>query len=803
MSARFGTPRYSYQLREVRRAHGMLRAALPEPSTLYYSLKANPHPDLVRALIDLGCVPEVCSSGELDSALTAGADPGACLYGGPGKTLAEIEHALRRGVRRFSVESFDGLRALDEVAAREAVNVDVLLRVNADYAATGGLRMAGRASQFGIDDATLDGPLPAASGAARVTGLHFFPLSCAADLATLAGAFRASIRTAARIADRCALTLAELDLGGGFAAPYARPGTVPDYQDLRTELTAALDETLPGWRDRRPLVSFESGRYLVATSGVLTCAVTDVKRSRGRTFAVVESGINHLGGMSGLGRLLPAQVHPAAAGTSVDTATVDTAPVDGAPVDVVGPLCTPLDVHVRDALLGGVRPGDLLEIPNVGAYGLSASLLAFLGRPAPAEIVLDGDRVVSATALRVVREPVTATGPARCERAAPAVAVAARNAPEVDRLGRFPVATLAALRRSGLLGLLVPAEHGGMGGTLADVVDVAMRLGGACLSSSMVFAMHCQQVDALVRYAGPTLRSRLLPRIAAGELYLGSVTTEPTTGGNLLTSTAALVCGDGTATLDRAAPIVTGGRHADGFLITMRSGLDASPNQVSLVYADRHQLDLDLADQWDTMGMRGVENVAMVLRGTVADEQIVGGLGRFREIAVESFGPLAFLGWSAGWLGATRSTWSALLARFRSEAGRVDLRSPLTAERVARIRARLETVGAYLETVLAEIERHRHRGTSVDVPATQIRLNTLKLVASEQCLAAARAMLDLAGLDTGYRRDSPVPVERLVRDLTAAGLTFSNTRLLTANGALSVLDPEVSLAAVRHHKERE
>jgi diaminopimelate decarboxylase len=38
--------------------------------------------------------------------------------------------------------------------------------------------------------------------------------------------------------------------------------------------------------------------------------------------------------------------------------------------------------------------------PNVGAYGLTASLLGFLSRPAPAELVLRGDRVVSATRLR-------------------------------------------------------------------------------------------------------------------------------------------------------------------------------------------------------------------------------------------------------------------------------------------------------------------------------------------------------------------------------------------------------------------
>ena len=59
---------------------------------------------------------------------------------------------------------------------------------------------------------------------------------------------------------------------------------------------------------------------------------------------------------------------------------------------VAGPLCTPLDTWARSAPLSPVRPGDVVAVPNVGAYGLYASLVAFLGHPLPAEVVVDGDR---------------------------------------------------------------------------------------------------------------------------------------------------------------------------------------------------------------------------------------------------------------------------------------------------------------------------------------------------------------------------------------------------------------------------
>ncbi|MCO1580269.1 acyl-CoA/acyl-ACP dehydrogenase [Crossiella sp. SN42] len=374
------------------------------------------------------------------------------------------------------------------------------------------------------------------------------------------------------------------------------------------------------------------------------------------------------------------------------------------------------------------------------------------------------------------------------------VAVAAEHAAEVDSGGRFPVEALAALRASGLMGLLVPVEHGGLGGGLTDLVEVAGELGGACLSTSLIWTMHCQQVDVLVRHAQPELRERLLPRIAAGEVYLGSVTTESTVGGHLLTSESPLHAEQGHYRLTRRAPIVTGAAHADGFLIKMLASPEAAAQEVSMVYLDRADLDIEVRGAWDTLGMRGVENLELTLTGQVTDERLIGGRGKFREIAVECMGPIAHLSWSASWLGATRKVWSALLAHLRRPISKIDLRDSLTAVRVARVRAKLEAVSAYLHTVRAEVERHRAQGSSLGSPATQIHLNTLKVLAAEECLAAATAMIQLAGLDTGYRRDSPVPLERLLRDLTAASLTYSDTRLLTANGALSVLDPAVTLA---------
>lgn len=398
----YGSPLYVYDLARVRTALEDLRAALPQLSRVYYSLKANAHPDLVAELRRGGARAEVTSRGELAAALEAGHPAAELMYSGPGKVSAELDEAIAAGMRTFSAESFGDLERIGAAADAHGTTAECVLRINAAGApGQGGLRMTGGPSQFGfdLDDLAEHGARLLVKGV-RIIGMHFFPLTNARDEDGLIAELAQSVRTAAQLREELGIPLHLLDLGGGFAAPYAVPGERPRYPRLRTALTAVLDEHLPGWRDGEPVIAFESGRYLVGDSGWLVATVTDVKNSRSNTYAVLDSGINHLGGLSGLGRLLPLSAQPLSApGRPADEA----GDRESATVTLAGPLCTPADILARAAELPGLRPGDLLAFPNVGAYGLSASLLGFLGHPAPAEVVVDGGETVSATRVALRR----------------------------------------------------------------------------------------------------------------------------------------------------------------------------------------------------------------------------------------------------------------------------------------------------------------------------------------------------------------------------------------------------------------
>ncbi|GAA5103255.1 acyl-CoA dehydrogenase family protein [Nocardia iowensis] len=369
-------------------------------------------------------------------------------------------------------------------------------------------------------------------------------------------------------------------------------------------------------------------------------------------------------------------------------------------------------------------------------------------------------------------------------RLAVVVEVVEQHVRSTDRDATFPVAALDALRRTGLLGLLVSPEYGGLGGTVRDMAACAQRLGRSDMSVAMVFAMHCQQVQAVSRFAGAELSASLLPRLAAGDVYLASVTTEA--GGDLFGVRAPLVATEDHVRIERFAPIVTGAAHADGFLITMR-GLDATTvDDVALVYADRDQLAVECSGDWQPMGMRASHSIPVRLRGSVPRHQVIGGSGVFHRIATEVFAPLAHIGWSAAWLGTAAGALSRVLHLVRDPKQRnsFDIGSELLLTRLSRSRQQLDTVHALLRQAVDLVES----GADLQTPPRQLLLNSLKISASELCLAAVDGLVDAVGLRHGYLRDSPTRLEQALRDLRSAALNYSNDRLHLADGRLALRD---------------
>jgi diaminopimelate decarboxylase len=223
---------------------------------------------------------------------------------------------------------------------------------------------AGTGSPVGVDAGrVLTSPAGFASRAnARVVGLR---LCFAED--DLAERVAEAVRATCALATALHVRVESLDLCG-FDVP------LPALAGLRTRLT----ELLAGEPTR---LMFEAGRQLVGSAGTLVTAVLDVREVPGGQVVVLESGANHVGPFAGGRRrsLVPRLL----------SRTADPAELLG--TTVVGPLEIPLDVWAPSVPLPRLRPGDLMAVPDVGAAGPTAGLLAYASPAPPVEVVVDED----------------------------------------------------------------------------------------------------------------------------------------------------------------------------------------------------------------------------------------------------------------------------------------------------------------------------------------------------------------------------------------------------------------------------
>lgn len=408
-------PAYVYDLDALRSHVAFIRAALPERVELYYAAKANPETRILGALAPYVDGFEISSGGEL-AHVTAVGTGRPLAFGGPGKTRAEVEAALRAGVERVHVESEHELRVLNHLAASmpEAA-ARVLLRVNLEWPSglspAGQLVMGGGPSPFGMDpgvaDAVLASALPArdGSGMVELVGVHAH-LASGLDAAELLTVARSVVAWASDLFDRHGVPLREVNIGGGMAVSYLDPGARFDW----AAYGAGLADLLGAYPDL--VLRIEPGRALTAYCGWYATEVLDVKGSHGRQFAVVRGGTHHLRTPAAKGHDQPCVVVPVAEWPHPWPRPAG----NGEPVTLVGQLCTPKDVLARDVKAPGLRAGDRVVFGMAGAYAWNISHHDFLMHPPPGVHFLSSGAPAPdvpapcGTALRVTTLGVTASG---------------------------------------------------------------------------------------------------------------------------------------------------------------------------------------------------------------------------------------------------------------------------------------------------------------------------------------------------------------------------------------------------------
>ena len=386
IARKFGTPAFIYEQGILEARLNALRNALPPSFRISYSVKANPAQEILRFFIAHDCGLEIASGGELEQALAAGCPADRIIFAGPGKTVAELELALRHRIKEIHVESTLEIERIHHLCRQRSWHADIALRVNPGAEAQGGaMRMGGKPAPFGIDEECIEPVVTEVLKDPFLTfrGIHLFTGTQILDYQVLITQYRKAIEIAGRIAQKFGCPIGTVDFGGGLGIPYFSGDKPLDLVALRAALERLAAEIGQDKTFADTEFMVEPGRLLVGECGIYLARVNDVKISRGKKFLIVDGGMNHhLAASGNLGQTIKRN-YPVALLNKISAPAAES-------VDVVGPLCTPLDVLARNVNLPQAETGDLFGIFQSGAYARSASPLGFLSHPAPPEILVSG-----------------------------------------------------------------------------------------------------------------------------------------------------------------------------------------------------------------------------------------------------------------------------------------------------------------------------------------------------------------------------------------------------------------------------
>ncbi|MCC5860576.1 MAG: bifunctional aspartate kinase/diaminopimelate decarboxylase, partial [Gammaproteobacteria bacterium] len=356
--ARRESSAYVYDLGQIAQNARGLRG-LRHLDAVFFAMKANSNPEVLRCLYAEGLNFECVSPGEIDRVLELfpDLDRRRILFTPNFAPRGEYARALEQGVW-VTLDNLHPLRAWPELFADHEVFVRIDPGKGRGHHEH--VRTAGAHSKFGVPLFELEELASLAQSAGcRIVGLHAHTGSgiltpenwqqTGALLSELAGRFP---------------HVRYLDLGGGLGVPE-RPGERP--LDL-----AALDESLAAIREAHPHYALwlEPGRYLVAAAGVLVSEVTQIKGKGDVQYVGIATGMNSL-------------IRPALYGAFHEIVNLTRL---GEPateiVSIVGPNCESGDKLGTDRLMPPSREGDVVLIANAGAYGYVMSSHYNLRQPA-------------------------------------------------------------------------------------------------------------------------------------------------------------------------------------------------------------------------------------------------------------------------------------------------------------------------------------------------------------------------------------------------------------------------------------
>ena len=377
LSRKIKTPAYCYSVLQIKDNFEQLKKSFKKINPLIcYAVKANFNNNIIKTLSKLGAGADVVSKGELKQCINNGVRVNKIVFSGVGKTIDELEFAIRKNIKQINVESEEELTDIEKICKKQNRKINIGLRVNPNVDANTHSKIStGRfEDKFGIPENRILGIFEKfkSNGFIKVNSLSIHIGSQITTLRPFSQAFK-KLRKLTKELKKKSFAIKSLDIGGGIGVTYN------EKKDKLFKVSSYVKLVEENFSDLDVEIILEPGRYLVGESGILLSKVVRQKKGENKTFLIIDAGMNNL-------------IRP-----SLYNAEHQIFPVRKKKIkkkyDIVGPICESSDVFRKDFFISELKQNNLIIISSVGAYGSCMSSDYNL-RESAIEILIEGKKII-------------------------------------------------------------------------------------------------------------------------------------------------------------------------------------------------------------------------------------------------------------------------------------------------------------------------------------------------------------------------------------------------------------------------
>jgi alkylation response protein AidB-like acyl-CoA dehydrogenase len=339
------------------------------------------------------------------------------------------------------------------------------------------------------------------------------------------------------------------------------------------------------------------------------------------------------------------------------------------------------------------------------------------------------------------------------------------RADQIDRERKFPRENLQALGAAGVLGVILPAEFGGAGGTLADMSQALEMQAQGCASTAMVTLMHYCGCAVIAAKGSDEIKRQVLPAAALGRHITTLAFSEAGSGGHFYAPVSKVRLDCGAKQLSAKKTFVTSAGEADSYVVSTRGVGSAVPTESSLYLIPKEARGFSAQGRFEGLGLAGNASAPMTLEDvSLNDSSRLGPEGSGFQTMMEVVLPHFQIGVASVSIGIAAAAFETITvrvgARKYEHAGGAALATiPRVQFLAGEMAIELNSARAYLgETIRKALSGH---------PAAMIDVLGVKAKAADACLNVVSRAMTLGG---GWAFGQRGGLERNFRDAQAAAV---------------------------------